>query len=181
MKNLLLILATVALISCKKETVVTQVTKPETAVYKDTILNLKIEGNPINKTILTDTIAMQTLNKYFKNKGFMLQSEIDEDLNIPRLPKNKNKNVIEFDSLLLIDNHSGIVSYWNAKPNAVGHCVQPHHAIIVADKDDFMITNEDFLPETFVLDSIKNKTIFGYSYNCAADKIIKKYTFTIKR
>jgi hypothetical protein len=180
MKNLILFLALATLVSCKKETVVTQVTKPETAVYKDTILNLKIEANVSNTTILTDTIAMQTLNKHFKNKGFMLQSEIDEDLNIPRLPKNKNKNVIEFDSLLLIDNHSGIVSYWNAKPNAVGHCVQSHHAIIVADKDDFKITNEDFLPETFVLDSIKNKTIFGYSYNCAADKIIKKYTFTIK-
>jgi hypothetical protein len=181
MKSLILFLAIATLVSCKKETLVTQVTKPETSIYKDTILNLKIDANVGNKTILTQEIAEQTLNNYFKNKGFMLQSEIDEDLNIPRLPKNKIKNVIEFDTLLLIDNNSGIVSYWNAKPNAVGHCVQLHHSIVVADAVSFKITNEDFLSETYVLDSIKNKTIFGYSYNCAADKIIKKYTFTIKR
>ena len=177
MKNLLLILAIATLVSCKKETVVTNVSKPETAVYKDTILNLKIESNLGNKTILTDTIAMQTLNQYFKNKGFMLQSEVDEDVNIPRLPENKNKNVIEFDSLLLIDNHSGIVSYWNAKPNAVGHFVQPHHAIIVATEQDFKITNEDFLDSTFVLDSIKNNVIFGYKYNAMARKIVSNYKF----
>lgn len=181
MKNLFLFLAIATLISCKKETVATQVSKPETSVYKDTILNLKIDSNISNKTILTDTIAQQTLNAYFKNKGFMLQSEVDEDLNIPRLPQNKDKNVIAFDTLLVINNHSGIVTYWNAKPNAVGHCVQPHHAMIVADNDNFKITNEDFLPETYVLDSIKNKIIFGYSYNCVADKIIKKYKFNLKK
>lgn len=181
MKKAILFLLIATLISCKKETVVTNVTKPEMSICKDSILNLKIESNLGNKTILTNEIAEKTLNKYFKNKGFMLQSEVDEDVNIPRLPENKNKNVIEFDSLLLIDNHSGIVSYWNAKPNAVGHCVQPHHSIIVATEQDFKITNEDFLPETYVLDSVKNNVIFGYSYNCAADKIIKKYTFTIKR
>ncbi len=180
MKNLILILAIVAFVSCKKETVAIQVSKPETSVYKDTILNLKIESNLGNKTILTDTIAQQTLNNYFKNKGFMLQSEVDVDLNIPRLPQNKDKNVIAFDTLLVINNHSGIVSYWNAKPNAVGHCVQPHHAIIVADAGNFKIISEDFLDSTFALDSIKNNVVFGYSYNCAMDKIIKKYTFTIK-
>lgn len=180
MKNLFLFLAIATLVSCKKETVATQVSKSETSIYKDTILNLKIENNLANKTILTDTIARQTLNNYFKNKGFMLQSEIDEDLNIPRLPKNKNKTVIAYDTLLPINKHSGIVFYWNAKPNAVGHCVQPHHAIIVGDAENFKITNEDFLPETFVLDSIKNNVIFGYSYNCVEDKIIMKYKFNLK-
>ena len=181
MKNLILILAIATLVSCKKETVATQVAKPETSIYKDTILNLKIDSNISNETILTDTIARQTLNQYFKNKGFMLQSEVDADLNIPRLSQNKDKNVIAFDTLLVINNHSGIVSYWNAKPNTVGHCVQPHHAIIVADTKNFKITNEDFLPETFALDSIKNKVIFGYSYNCVADKIIRKYKFNLKK
>jgi hypothetical protein len=180
MKNLILILAIATLVSCKKEAVATQVSKPKMSIYNDTILNLKIHSNLGNKTILTDTIARQTLNKYFKSKGFMLQSEIDKDLNIPRLPKNKSKTVIEFDTLLLIDNHSGIVSYWNAKPNAVGHCLQPNHAIIVATEQDFKITNEDFLGSAFALDSVKNNVIFGYSYNCAADKIIKKYKFNFK-
>jgi hypothetical protein len=177
MKNLTLFLAIATLISCKKEAVATQVSKPETAVYKDTILNLKIEGNLENKTILTDAITRLTLNKYFKNKGFMLQSEIDEDLNIQRLPKNKNKNVIEFIDLLLINNHSGIVQYYNHKPNEVGSRVQPHNAIVVADAKDFKITNEDFLDSTFALDSVKNNVIFGYKYNAMDRKIVHNYKF----
>ncbi len=177
MKNLILFIALATVISCKKETVATQVTKPETSIYKDTIINLKIEDNVGNKTILTDTIAMQTLNNHFKNKGFMLQSEIDEDLNIPRLPKNKNKNVIEFIDLLLINNHSGIVQYYNHKPNEVGSRVQPHNAIVVADAKDFKITNEDFLDSTFALDSVKNNFIFGYKYDAMAQKTLQNYKF----
>jgi hypothetical protein len=184
MKKIILFLAIATLVSCKKETVATQIIKPETPIYKDTILNLKIDANLDNKTILTDTIARQTLNKYFKSKGFMLQSEVDEDLNISRLPQNKNKNVIAFLELKSFNNQIGILSYFNAAQGAVGHCVQPHCAIISNSENGIAISNEDFLPTNFKIDSIKiidNKhIIYSNDYDCYNNKSLKKYRIELK-
>lgn len=190
MKSTLLILvfATI-LFSCKK----TETKKIETTTinskikiddFQDTIVNIVSKKTIVNQNVINDKTATKTLNAYFKSKGFLIQSEINEDLNIPRLPKNKGKNVIEFSEIMLFNNQLGVISYYNAKPNAIGHCVQPHKAIISNSEKGLVISDEDFLPNNFTIDSVKtienNYIIYSDDYNCYHNKSLKKYRIKLK-
>ncbi|MDI9312935.1 MAG: hypothetical protein QM535_22180 [Limnohabitans sp.] len=69
-----------------------------------------------------------------------------------------------------------IIAYWLAPAYLNGHCVQPKRAIISRFEKELKITNEEFIPERFLIDSIdKNSVIFISDYECANDTILKKY------
>lgn len=183
MKNtLILLILAITLFSCKKTE-----TKIETKTV-ETILDtvVKIEPlNPIeNKDSISTETATKTLYAHFKSKGFLTQDEIEKTPNIRWLPQNKGKNVIEFSELFLFNNQLGIITYYNAAIGATGHCVQPHNAIISNSGDGFAISNEDFLPTNFGIDSVathaKKTIIYAIDYNCIQHKIINKYKIELK-
>jgi len=190
MKNPLFILAFATIMfSCKKtepKFVEPKKVNIKTTIdtIQDTIVNI-VPVKPVEKQgVITNEIAAKTLNTYFKSKEFLIQSEIDKDLNILRLRKNKGKKVIEFSELFLFNNQLGIITYWNAEPNAIGHCVQPHLALISNSNQGLMISNEEFLPPNFIIDSTKivdNKPIiYSRDYDCYNNESLKKYRIKLK-
>ena len=190
MKNtLILLVLAITLFSCKKTE--PEINKPKTVNIKtvkdtflDTIVNIFNIEMTENQNFITNKMATETLNNYFKSKGFLIQSEINKDLNIPRLPKNKGKNVIEFLELFLFNKQLGIITYFNAPAGAVGHCVQPHLAVISYSNNGLLISNEEFLPPNFSIDSVKiidNKpVIYSRDYDCYNNKFLKKYRIELK-
>jgi hypothetical protein len=129
-------------------------------------------------------MAANALHNYFKAKGFLIQSEINENLNLPRLSQNKGKNVIEFVGVNWFSNELGVIYYYNAPVGAVGHCVQPHNAIISNSEKGLTISNEEFLPTNFCIDSVKiidkKHIIYANDYDCFNNVVVKKYRIVIK-
>ena len=77
-----------------------------------------------------------------------------------------------------------IITYWLTPPYASGHCWQPHKAIILDTDNGYRITNEEFIPDNFAIDSVLNKeghvTIYGYDYDCGDHKVLKYIRARIK-
>jgi hypothetical protein len=190
MKNTVLILALAAtLFSCKKAE--PKFVAPKTVNVKttiDTIQDTIVRIVPLKlvekQNGITNEIATKTLNDYFKSKGFLIQSEIENDLNLARLPKNKGKNVIGFIDLNLFTNQFGVITYFNAPVGAVGHCVNSEIALISSSDKGFLITNEGFLSSNFTIDSVKiidNKPIiYSRDYDCYNHEFLKNYRVELK-
>jgi hypothetical protein len=191
MKNALLLLALViTLFSCKKnepkiETkTVTETESKIVETFQDTVVNIKpVKPIEIQDSISTEK-ATQTLYAHFKSKGFLTQDEIEKKPSIQWLPKNKNKNVIEFSELLFFNKQFAVITYYNAAIGAIGHCVQPHLALISNSVNGLAISNEEFLPPNFTIDSLKienNKPIiYSRDYNCYNNEFLKKYRIELK-
>lgn len=191
MKNTLLILAlATTLFSCKKTEIKTEtkiVTKTESKIvetFQDTIVNIKPVKPVENQDSISTEKAIQTLYAHFKSKGFLTQDEIENKPSIRWLPKNEGKNVIEFSELFLFNNQRGIVTYYNAEPGAIGHCIQPHLALISNTVNGLIVSNEEFLPPNFIIDSTKmvdNKPIiYTRDYDCYNNEFLKKYRIKLK-
>jgi len=183
MKNTILLLAlAITLFSCKKTEIKTGSKIVE--IFQDTIVNIK-PINPVeNQGTISTEKATQTLYAHFKSKGFLIQADVKKDLNLARLPENKDKNAIEFSELFLFNNQLGVITYWNAKPGAIGHCVQPHLALISNTVSGLAISNEEFLPPNFTIDSVKIENskpiIYSRDYNCYTKEFLKKYKIQLK-
>jgi hypothetical protein len=151
MKNTLLILAlAISLFSCKKnepkietKTVTKTESKSEETI-QDTIVHIKAINPVESQDSISTEKATQTLYAHFKSKGFLTQDEIDKEPGILWLPKNKGKKAIEFSELFLFNSQLGVISYWNAEPGAIGHCVQPHLALISNTASGLTISTEEF-------------------------------------
>lgn len=191
MKNILLILAlAITLFSCKKNEPKIEtktVTKTESKIVEsiqDTVVNIKAINPVENQDSISTEKATQTLYAHFKSKGFLIQDEIENKPSIRWLPKNKGKNVIGFSELYLFNNQLGIVTYWNAEPGGIGHCVQPHLALISNAVNGLVVSNEEFLPPNFTIDSLKiedNKPIiYSRDYNCYTKEFLKKHKIQLK-
>lgn len=191
MKNTLLILAlAITLFSCKKNETKSETkneTKTESKIVEtiqDTVVNIKPVKPVANQDSISTEVATQTLYTHFKSKGFLTQDEIEKKPSIRWLPKNEDKNVIEFSELFLFNNQLGIITYYNAEIGANGHCVQPHLALISNSVSGLAISNEEFLPPNFTIDSLKivdNKPIiYSRDYNCYNHEFLKKYRIELK-
>jgi hypothetical protein len=191
MKNTLLILAlATTLFSCKKTEIKTEtkiVTKTESKIvekFQDTIVNIKSVKPVENQDSISTENATKTLYAHFKSKGFLTQDEIEKEPGIRWLPKNKGKNVIEFSELFLFNSQLGVITYWNAEPGAIGHCVQPHLALISNSVNGLAISNEEFLSPNFTIDSLTieddKPIIYSRDYNCYTKEFLKKYKIQLK-
>ena len=176
-KKIIILISYLLLISCNQRK------KNETnnnLLINDSIIN-------ISKSIKYDlkidsTKAISTLNEYFKNKGFLIQKELDFSNFDPELRENIGKKAIDFLDLKkgkVKNLEIGIITYYSCEPFENGHCVEPHYAIIGKTEKKIEILNEDFINHTFVIDSIKNdklnSIIYGYYYQCQNGIKLKNY------
>jgi hypothetical protein len=188
--TLLIVALSITLFSCKKNEPKIEtktVTKIETKIVEtiqDTVVNIKAINPVENQDSISTEKATKTLYAHFKSKGFLTQDEIENKPSIRWLPKNKGKNVIGFSELYLFNNQLGIVTYWNAEPGAIGHCVQPHLALISNSVNGLAISNEEFLSSNFSIDSLKTENnkpiIYSRDYNCYTKEFLKKYKIQLK-
>ena len=196
MKYFFILLTIIFLASCDSKTSVKQKTISPVQNSSETdsiptidttiILTGLVKSNYHGQN-LTDSLAKRILYSYFKEKGYYNSD------NLPVLEKltdaEKNKLSVSFNEIFLIElngikNENAIISYWLTPPYAVGNCWQPHKAIIVPTEKGYKITNEEFIPDNFSIDSVLNKdgqiTIYGYDYDCGNHKVLKYIRARIK-
>ena len=147
----------------------------------DTIVVLtNIEKSNYKGENLTKDLAKKILYEYFIKQGCFTSD------NQPQLGdlthEDTGKMTVEFNDLLYVDLNNnlyndGIITYWLENPFVNGHCVQPKRAIISDTNKGYKITNSDFIPESYLIDSlanINNKVIvFGREYDCSNNKILR--------
>jgi hypothetical protein len=90
---------------------------------------------------------------------------------------------VQFDTLYNINSFTfsgGIISYWLGVCELNGHCFQPSKAIIVRTRNGFRISDEDFIPTSFNIDSTKNKFIYGYEYECSGRGTVRQFKLQVR-
>lgn len=146
----------------------------------DTIIVLKKDVTSFKERVLTSKIAKSILYNHFRKKGYLIQEELKG------ISKNNESEIcVLYDTIFKLKNSSSaIISYWLSPPYSSGHCFQPSKAIIINTDNGYKITNEDFIPTSFAIDSVKtisnNDIIFGYEYDCVEDNVIRKLIITLK-
>lgn len=177
--SLLIILA-----SCEKTKSKTQNTA---IIHKDTVINLSRFDSQDNIDHLDAAEARETLNDHFKNKGYLIESELNLETFEPESPENYGKksiDYIDFNVFAFKNKSIGIIRYYCCEPFSNGNCVEPYFAIIANTKSGYKISNEEFLSSHYRIDSIINiedkPLIFGYDFECANQRILKHYRIALK-
>jgi hypothetical protein len=136
---------------------------------------------------LTDSLARQILYRYFERKGYYT----DERKPKPEELKESDnyKLCAYYEGVFFVDLNGNkktdaIVLYWLTPPYSNGHCVQPHKAIIVDTDKGYKVTNEEFLPAKFSIDSVisseQNLTIHCADYECGNQVELKRFRLRIR-
>jgi hypothetical protein len=141
----------------------------------DTMILIKdIKASNYSGPDLSDSIAREVLYEYFLNKRiyndvFLADTTIDDDILTVFYRK------IYFADLNANKYKDAVISYWITPYGASGHCYQPDKAIIIDTDAGYKITNEEFIPMNYFIDSlveINNQVILlGYDYNCGMREI----------
>ncbi|MEI7594819.1 MAG: hypothetical protein WCK02_03650 [Bacteroidota bacterium] len=129
-------------------------------------------------------LAKKILYEYFNKKG------IYNSDNIPSIIEDSDTSAlsVDFDTIYKVNLNGNkfedaIITYWLALPYSSGHCLQPLRAVIIDTDNGYTITNEEFIPDRYIIDSVKNSSsgnyIYGYDYECANDKVLRKLRIKI--
>ncbi|NJL76693.1 MAG: hypothetical protein HC892_18400 [Saprospiraceae bacterium] len=111
---------------------------------------------------MTSAYAKKILYSYFKTKGYFTSDNLPD---MGKLTESDNyKLSVAYDTIFITDlndnqNIDAIITYWLTPPYASGHCWQPHKAIVVGTDKGYRITNEEFIPDNFAIDSVVTKNI----------------------
>jgi len=180
MKKIVLFSFLILLSCCKRK----EIKLTQNKTYRDsTLLILNFDANT-KRNVLDEEKAELILNKHFKKKGFLIESELNFETFNPELKENLGKKAIDFLEIKPLNNSATIVKYYNCEPFENGNCVQPHYSIIANKMKGYEIINEDFLPNNFTIDSVKNEKgkpyIYGYYFECANKKKLKSYRIAVK-
>lgn len=137
---------------------------------------------------LNDEIAKAVLYNYFTNKGYLTSDNLPNAAKLTK--KDEEKLSVDFTSIFKVDINNNkfidaVITYWLTPPYASGHCWQPHKAIISDTDSGYQITNEEFIPANYAIDSVLTvkgqTTIYGYDYECANHKTLKNIRVRITK
>ena len=149
----------------------------DTTIFLSGISSSKYIGIDLN-----DSVAKNVLYNHFRLKGLLTSDNLP---NIAKLTKKDKANLsVEFLSIFKTNLNNNkysdaVITYWLTPPYAIGHCWQPHKAIITDSDTGYQITNEEFIPDNYAVDSILTVkgqvTILGYDYDCGNNKTLKNF------
>lgn len=154
----------------------------------DSVILLKaIEKSNYKGVSLTKVLAKQILYNHFIKQGCFTAD------NQPQLAdltdEDSRKMTVEFNDLFYVNLNNnlyndGIITYWLENPYVNGHCVQPKRAIISDTDDGYKITNEEFIPDSYLIDSVISKNaqvvVFGREYDCGNHKILRQLKINLR-
>jgi len=137
---------------------------------------------------LTNSLAKNIVYNYYKKKGYFVMEEMPYVMN-PR-KDNSGKLVVDYDKMFVVNFNNdkladAVVSFSLLPLGGSGECYLPHKAIIMDTDNGYELTNEDFIPENFMIDSIGEingrHVIFGYDYDCANHQALRRLRITLTK
>lgn len=146
-------------------------------VQQDTTIYIS-NISPIQcKYDFSEAEAEDYLYKHFTKKGIKPHSLIKGDLS-----ESGDELFVDFDTIHKIDSEKSmaLITYWIAPAYTSGRCLLPYRAIISKNKNGLRITNEEFIPQNFCIDSLVGNLLYVSDFECANNIIKRKYRITVK-
>lgn len=147
--------------------------------FLDTSITLSgIDDIDTGNRNITKQEAEAFLYKYFTGKGVINRN----DFKVTSL-SDADKTCVDYDTIYGIHTNrfsGAVISYWLGPCDLNGHCFQPTKAIIIITKKGYKISNEEFIPTNFIIDSTVKSDIYGYDYECGGRRIIRHFKVTLR-
>ncbi|HRI20351.1 MAG TPA: hypothetical protein PLA68_05335 [Panacibacter sp.] len=157
----------------------TESTEMAALPFLDTAIVIFGSGDqPIRNVKVTNRQAKTYLYKYFKRKDILPREEINA-----KTDNAGDRLCVSYDTVYNIhtkNNSGAIVSYWLGPADLNGHCFQPSKAVIQKINNEYTISNEDFIPSNFAIDSSSGSFLYGYDYDCGGGSILRGFRITLK-
>jgi hypothetical protein len=145
--------------------------------HLDTTISVRAISD-INGSSMTEGEAKAFLYKYFRRKEVVNR----DNFTVSSLHF-AGKMCVDYDTVYKIQcpKFSGsIISYWLGPCDLNGHCFQPSKAIIVKTKNGYKISDVDFIPTNFAIDSTKYSFIYGHEYDCGGRGLIRHFRIKLE-
>ncbi|KGO85853.1 hypothetical protein [Flavobacterium suncheonense] len=179
MKTILIIIASFLLFSCKKneKIKVFDKTKIDNQILTDSVIIFSNIPTIKTQYDFSENEAKDCLYKHFKKKGIKQNSQIKGDLS-----ETENELFIDYDTIYKINSEKSmaVITYWIAPAYSSGHCILPYRAIISKNQKGLRISNEEFIPQNFYIDSLINDKLYVSDVECANSITKRKYRITLK-
>ena len=152
----------------------------DTTIFLSGIKSSRYKGDK-----LTSGMAEEILYQHFVKKGYFRSDKIPEVIK----KEDGEKLAVYYDTTYLVNLNQNkfndaIICFWLTPPGASGHCWQPHKAIISDADKGYKISNEEFIPTNFAINSVANQNnksvIFGYDYDCGNHKVLRNLRLVLE-
>lgn len=166
----------------------TKLTTLDTIIPIVTMINPGFQGPG-----LTEAIAETVLYTHYQRIGYYIEGE---QPSMDEVAQHPEKMMVGYDTIYYADLNGtrfrdAIITYWICPPYSSGHCLQPSRAVIMdsfsgdlENKSGYEISNENFIPVNYAIDSVVDRnddvTIYGYDYDCANHKMLRKLKIRVK-
>lgn len=155
----------------KDSTVLENASSTTLPLLDTTIILKRIKNHPGFSKNITEKEGQLALYRYFDRKGVVSGPSSDQE-----------KVCVDYDTLYPV--HTGrfsgaIISYWLGECDLNGHCFQPSKAIISRTISGLRVSNENFIPTNFTIDSTAGPIVYGYDYDCG-DGILRSIKITLQ-
>ncbi|MVN23539.1 hypothetical protein GO621_18625 [Mucilaginibacter sp. HMF7410] len=190
-KILYTIIATLALTSCKNQSSRNNLSNislksnnihhhpSDVLPFLDTTIILRsIKYSQLSNRDISEKEAKEFLYMYFKSKGVINRNDLKG-----KLSNDEEKICVEYDTIYKIHTNKfsgAIISYWLGPAELNGHCFQPNKAIIIASNNNYKIAGEQFIPNSFSIDSCLTSNIYGYDYECGGRGTLRHFKVTLE-
>jgi hypothetical protein len=139
--------------------------------YLDTSITLTAANKSRNVNI-TNGDAKRFLYKHFESKGVRSRADFNAGSGLQQ-----EKMCVEYDTIYNVTSPrftGAIISYWLGVCDLNGHCFQPSKAIIYKTLKGYKLSDENFIPTNFIIDSAANSFVYGYDYECGRRGIVRQ-------
>jgi hypothetical protein len=156
----------------------TEISADKNLSFLDTIIFLSgTKDSYKTSRTLSEKEAQTVLYKYFAKKGIKTRNELKDT------SYSKETLCVEYDTIYRVQTNrfsGAIISYWLGPTDLNERCFRPTAAIILNTKAGRKITNEEFIPSNYAIDSVIKSTIYGYDYECGGRGVIRYLKVTLK-
>ena len=162
-----------------KEQSQTPLDKEDEYSFLDTAIVVSDNGTLLmNDENLDSTNSEKILYDHFRNKDVLPRKEL-----LIRSTIYTGEENVDYDTVYKIQSKELsvlVISYWQGPTDLNGHCFQPKKAIIQKTKNGIKITNEEFIPTSFAIDSTKSNFIYGHEFECVGRGNLRQFRIELR-
>ncbi|MDF2455123.1 MAG: hypothetical protein K0R51_1116 [Cytophagaceae bacterium] len=158
--------------------------------FDTTILLKDLKTSTYSGRSLTGDYAKKILYAHFVKKGCYTADNLPDMSDMDKLSEaDQMKRSVHYDTIFTADlNHSksmdAVITYWLTPLYANGNNWRPHKAILIDTEKGYKITNEEFIPDYYIIDSVitqnREVIIYGYEFDRGTRKASRNFRITIK-
>ncbi len=149
-----------------------------------TIILSGINSSKYKGPNLSEKLAIKTLFSHFEKKGLYTDGNLPDNIE-----GTDETVVVSYDTILVLNLNGNkyddaIISFWLVPHGANGSGFKPHYAILSDIDGGYKISNEEFIPEMFSIDSVvlngSQNLLYGKDHSYGNRENARRFTIKLK-